>query len=179
MTEGANIVFYRIDKGHAQAEPDVPQDVDIAFWQPARHGRPTGLFASRTNRVWWLLDRLGIFARRDFTVVAVYRDSALLHRLIITPKWYRFPDMSPRDLQMGMLWTAPEARGQGLARAAIAAAHRRFAGQFDRMWYLVEEDNTASRRLIERLGYREIGRGWRTAPLGLSPIGRFRMAAES
>lgn len=168
-----DIVFYRLEAGQAAAAAEAPLDAEIAFWQPAVDGRPTGPFATRSNLAWWAMDRLGVFARRDFTVVAVLRKGRMLHRLIVTPRWHRFPSMTARDLQMGMLWTDPEARGQGLARAAIAAAHRRFAGLYDRMWYLVEEDNLASRRLIESFGYQEVGRGKRTAPLGLSPVGQF------
>jgi len=168
-----SIVFYRQDAAKIPVPPERPLEVEIALWQPARDGPPAGIFASRANQVWWLFDKLGLFARPDFTVVAVHRGGQLLHRLIVTPKWYRFRDMRPRDLQMGMLWTAPEARGQGLARIAIESAHRHFAGYFDRMWYLVEEDNVASRRLIESFSYDVAGRGERTARFGLRALGQF------
>ena len=83
---------------------------------------------------------------------------------------------------MGMLWTAPEARGQGLAGVAIAAVHDAFAGRYGAMWYLVDQDNHASRRLIERFDYPLFGCGIRTRPLGLKALGRFvvreRMAGD-
>ena len=144
-----------------------------------RHGRPTGLFASRVNQAWWLIDKAALFARRDFTVVAVCRGDLLLHRLVVTPKWYRFPFMNERDLQMGQLWTRHGARGQGYARMAIEAVHARFAGQYESMWYLVDENNLASRRLIGRFGYSEAGRGERTAPFGLGALGRFVITRPS
>jgi RimJ/RimL family protein N-acetyltransferase len=170
-----SIVFYRREAAPAPADPQPGPGIEIDFWKPARDGRPRGLFAGRTNLAWWLIDKLGLFSGRDLTVVAVHRDGKPLHRLLVSPKWYRFPDMRAGDLQMGMLWTAPEARGQGFARLAIEAVHARFAGGYERMWYLVEEDNHASRRLIESFGYREVGRGTRTAPFGLAPVGQFVM----
>jgi RimJ/RimL family protein N-acetyltransferase len=136
-----------------------------------------GIFASPANRAWWIMDRAGQFPRRDLTVYAVHRGERLLHRLLVTPRWHRFPFMDPRDLQMGMLWTDPEMRGKGLAAQAIAAVQADFAGKCPALWYVVDEDNASSIRLIERLGYRIAGTGERTRPFGWGPLGQFRITS--
>jgi ribosomal protein S18 acetylase RimI-like enzyme len=173
------VIFYRREFVPAPRAGPLPPGARVLCWCPARDGFPRGFFATPINVVWWLADKIGLFARRDFTVIAIERSGKLLHRLMVTPKWYRFPDMGPGDLQLGMLWTAPEARGQGLAGLAIATAHELFGSAYDAMWYLVDEDNTASRRLIERFDYPAIGRGVRTRPFGIKAFGRSAITERS
>jgi RimJ/RimL family protein N-acetyltransferase len=172
-----SVIFYGYDAGNPISGRALPPGIEAAFWQPHRNGFPQGLFSGATNRAWWAVDKLHLFARHDFTVIALHRQGRLLHRLLVSPKWYRFPDMDAADLQIGMLWTDPEARGQGLAKCAVTAAHRKFAGRFRRMWYLVDEDNLPSRRLIESIGYHKVGQGERTARFGLRALGQFKMTA--
>ncbi len=93
----------------------------------------------------------------------------------MTPRWFRFPFMALGDLQIGALWTEPDARRLGLARAAIAEAHRRHAAPGRCFWYVVDDGNPASISLAEACGYRLVGAGRRTRPLGVSGLGRFRM----
>lgn len=147
----------------------------LSRWGPRDAGPPRGLFAGPTSFVWWAMDRLGLFARDGLAIYAIHQGGRVLHRLLVTPRWYRFPFMAKGDLQLGMLWTDPEMRGRGLARQAIAAVHADYAGTCEAMWYVVDEDNAASIRLIEALGYRLAGRGCRTRPLGIAALGRFRL----
>jgi RimJ/RimL family protein N-acetyltransferase len=117
---------------------------------------------------------LGLFAEPGFVELTLWRDGRRLHRLIVTPRWFRFPFMGSGDLQLGDLWTDPAARGQGLARAAITEALR-LARHADRVWYLVDARNDASARLAESVGFQLYGAGRRTRPLGLHLAGRFRL----
>jgi RimJ/RimL family protein N-acetyltransferase len=169
-----SLLFFRLPAGREPISDNLlPADCQMSFWQPALQGLPPTQFRTPGNLVWWGFDKARLFASRDFTLIAIHRGETLLHRLIVTPKWYRFPDMAPRDLQLGDLWTLPEARGQGLARAAVIAACRRFAGRADAMWYIVGEDNEGSRKLIEHCGFDLYGVGRRTAPARVHAFGRF------
>ncbi|MGX7893863.1 GNAT family N-acetyltransferase [Tsuneonella sp. HG222] len=173
--------FYRAADGEVRLPPPDLGDLSLTRWQPHRDGPPTGLFAGNANRIWWAMDLAGQFPRTDLTVYAIHRrengGDTLLHRLLVTPRWHRFPFMGRLDMQMGDLWTAPAMRGQGLAAKAIAAVQADFAGKCPALWYVVDEDNAASIRLIERIGYRLEGTGVRTRPLGLGPLGQFRMTS--
>jgi GNAT superfamily N-acetyltransferase len=124
---------------------------------------------------WYAFDHLGLFASDAFEELALWRNGRLLHRLLVTPRWFRFPFMADADLQIGSLWTAPEARRLGLARAAIAEAHRRNAAPGRCFWYLVDDENRASIRLAEACGYRMVGVGRRTRRLGVRALGQFLM----
>jgi RimJ/RimL family protein N-acetyltransferase len=123
--------------------------------------------------VWWLLARTGAFARGGFTEICIEQDGRLVHRLIVTPAWFRFPFMSPRDLQIGDVWTAPDARRKQLARTAIGEAHRRFAGEGACFWYVTDAANAASAALAKSCGYQLVATGRRTRPIGTSLFGQY------
>jgi ribosomal protein S18 acetylase RimI-like enzyme len=167
------IRFYRRAGDSAEA-PVWPQGCALRSWRPAQDGLPSGPPLAE-NLAWFAFDRLGLFASREFETLSVVRDGRLLHRLIVTPRWFRFPFMAEGDLQIGGLWTAPEARRLGLARAAIAEAHRRHAAPGRRFWYVVDDGNAASIGLAESCGYHLAGAGRRTRPLGVQGLGQFRM----
>jgi GNAT superfamily N-acetyltransferase len=166
-------LFYMLDYGGGCRDSSLPAGTDLRIWRPATDGLPLAGRRSFRNLAWWTFSRLRLFTKPDFAEVTVWRGDRMLHRLIATPRWYRFPFMARDDLQLGDLWTDADARGQGLARAAIAAAHKLFEGQARRFWYVVDSGNAPSIRLIEACGYSLVGRGWRTAPLGIRAAGRF------
>jgi RimJ/RimL family protein N-acetyltransferase len=146
---------------------------EIQTWHPGRDGPPGAVLPRWPYIVWWLFDRLLVFSNPHAGVLMIrYRDH-VVHRSLVTPRWFRFPEMGRNDLQIGDTWTDPEHRGKGLAKAALAAIHEHWAGKYDQMWYLVGEDNVASVRVIETCGYRLVGRGKRTRPIWLGILGRF------
>jgi RimJ/RimL family protein N-acetyltransferase len=167
--------FYRRAGDAAAQGPVLPPGCAFASWRPASDGLARPGPHAAENLAWFAFDRLGLFGSRDFQELSIWREGRPLHRLIVTPRWFRFPFMAEGDLQIGALWTAPEARRQGLARAAILEAHRRHAAPGRRFWYVVDEDNAASIALAEACGYRLAGAGRRTRPLGVRGLGRFRM----
>lgn len=170
---GLTILFYRRDGGGARLTTP-PSDLVFRIWSPGDDGPPPVGSRRLSNWIWWLLEILGLFSRPGFREVTIWREGQLAHRLIITPRWPRFPFMGPHDLQVGDVWTHPDARAQGLARLALGAVQA-LTWPEDRLWYLVEADNAASIRLAETAGYRLVGAGRRTRPLGLAPLGRFRL----
>ncbi|MGE5720864.1 MAG: GNAT family N-acetyltransferase [Sphingomonadales bacterium] len=172
-----SILFYRLDDAASSLAVPLDRSVTVRVWCPGKDGFPPAGARSLLNLAWFAFDRLGLFARDGFAEVSLWRHERMLHRLIVTPRWYRFPFMAGSDLQLGDLWTAPRARGLGLARQAVGEALRHFGRGGTRFWYLVESDNSASIRLIESCGFQHIGAGRRTRPLGFSAIGRFRLEA--
>jgi GNAT superfamily N-acetyltransferase len=162
--------------GGAPVPPSLvlPAGCALRIWRPDADGLPPARHCIAENMAWFAFDRLGLFARNDFAELSVWEERRMLHRLIVTPRWFRFPFMAAGDLQIGALWTAPHARRRGLARAAIAAAHRRFSA-CNRFWYVTDDANAASVRLALACFYAPIGTGKRTRPLGLAALGRFRI----
>jgi RimJ/RimL family protein N-acetyltransferase len=154
--------------------PILPADCALRIWRPAADGFPPTGPSAAENIAWFAFARLGLFAWNGFMELSVWDERCMLHRLIVTPRWFRFPFMTSSDLQIGALWTAPRARRRGLARAAIAEAHRRYPA-CNRFWYVTDDGNEASVRLAFAGGYTPAGTGRRTRPFGLSALGRFRL----
>jgi len=166
----------------AWADPrDTPQRADPAawrWWRPECDGWPPGGPMQRQNCVWWALDRLGDrlggFARPGLAELTLASTTQVHVRILVTPRWCRFPFMAAADLQIGGLWTHPDARRQGLCRAAMIEALRCYALPGQRIWFLVDADNVASTSLIRSLGFALIGFGERSTPSGIAAIGQFR-----
>ena len=169
-----SVRFYAWNGG-ASEEPALPRGCELRSWRPAVDGAPRQGPRTAENWLWFALQRLGLFASDAFEELSIWRDRRMLHRLVVTPRWLRFPFMAPGDLQIGGLWTAPELRRTGLAQAAIAEANYRHAAPGRRIWYVVDEANAASIGLAEACGYRLVGAGRRTRPLGLPALGQFRL----
>jgi GNAT superfamily N-acetyltransferase len=170
------IRFYRRAWETPPAEAaDLPGGCGFRRWRPAGDGPPPAGPHAAENLAWFAFDRIGLFSSHAFEELSVWRGGRLLHRLIVTPGWFRFPFMAADDVQIGALWTAPHARRLGLARAAIAEAHRRHAAPGRSFWYVVDDGNPASIGLAEACGYGLVGAGRRTRPLGVSGLGQFRL----
>ncbi len=167
-----SLLFYRREADAAPVDAP-PPDVTLSPWRPAAQGLPRLGPWWPQNMAWWAFDRSGLFADRRFCELTLRREGRTVHRLILTPRWPRFPFMAPGDLQVGDVWTAPAQRGRGLARAGLAEAVRQAGGA--RLWYLVEAGNIPSIRLAETASFRLAGRGLRTRPLGLGVLGAYRL----
>lgn len=153
----------------------LPAGMTLTVWRPREQQGPLAQPFDPLRLAVWLQDRCGLFADERYTELSVWSGERQVHRMIVTPRWYRFPFMAPGDLQLGALWTAPAWRRRGLARFAMAEAHRLFPGPPQRFWYLTDDANIASVALACAAGYRPVGEGRRTNPVGLALIGRFEL----
>jgi RimJ/RimL family protein N-acetyltransferase len=155
---------------------------DWRWWLPERDGPPRAGPMRAQNSVWWALDqlgkRLGGFAQPGLAELTLVNTTGVLARALVTPRWYRFPFMAAADLQIGEIWTRPDARRQGLARAAISEVLRFYARSGQRIWMLVDADNVASATLIRSLGFKLVGTGKRSRPGGIAAIGQFHLSTS-
>jgi RimJ/RimL family protein N-acetyltransferase len=166
-----SVAFFLRD-GAPDDGPALPDGMSLKLWRPNEQVLPP-LYAVRA--AYWLQAQLGMFADRRFTELSLWSGEAMVHRLIVTPRWYRFPFMAAGDLQFGALWTHPAHRRRGLARLGLAEAHRLFSGPTQRFWYVADSDNLPSTALAIASGYRLTGIGRRTTRFGLGLLGQFQM----
>jgi len=127
---------------------------------------------------WWMMHYLHVFRNRDYGLFLVYSGQELVHRSGIFPGYFRFPFMSPDDLQIGDTWTHPGHIGRGIASFAIRQIlfSKRKAGR--NFWYVVRRGNLSSVRVIEKAGFVKAGEGIRAKRLGLRILGSFRIIKE-
>ena len=169
-----NVHFYRFDfEDQAEIAPSNLAAVQFSCWRPATDGPPPRGSRNIANYFWWLLETSGGFASHDFTELRIEEGGSTIHRLIVSPRWYRFPFMAEGDLQIGDVWTLPSARRRQLARAAISEAHHRFARDGARFWIVASADNAISGALARSCGYRLAAVGRRTRRFGVALFGQF------
>jgi RimJ/RimL family protein N-acetyltransferase len=171
--------FYQLPPGQPilGSSDEIP-GLRTVLWRPsAAEITPPGVNGA-AFKAWWVFHQLRIFANREYALLLMYDGERLVHRSGIYPRYFRFPFMGDRDLQIGDTWTDPEYRSQGLAQAAVVHIARSFSRPGRTLWYLAESDNEASVRVIERLGFKFVGAGERTRPLGIRALGQFRLTSR-
>ena len=164
-----SVCFLLREAGSSFPAPSFPPGVSMRVWTPRQ--RPT----SAHSLAVWLQFRLGMFADDRFAELSLWRGDELVHSLVVTPRWHRFPFMADGDLQLGALWTNPAHRRRGLALAAMKQAHRRFGGPGQRFWYVTDASNLSSAALARSAGYEPVGTGHRTSPAGIRLLGQFKL----
>jgi RimJ/RimL family protein N-acetyltransferase len=161
--------------------PDAPPPDGLAVdvWRPTfTQLRPSGL-PLLPYAVWWTFHHTRVFANREYGVVVLRKGRTVVHRSLVTPRYFRFADMSDDDLQIGALYTEAEWRGRGLAKTAMRVIIEAWAHRFSKLWYITAEENRASVKLIESCGFRLAGTGARTNRWGLRAFGQFRILNRS
>lgn len=182
--------FYRCDSPEVAARDGEALRADLAgtVWRPSMPRKrqlhqtdsqltwltPLGLRPS-AFKVWWLFHQLRIFSSRDYCVVVIYSGERLVHYSGVFPRYFRFPFMNSRDLQIGDTWTDPDFRGLGLAGWAIKTALRACAAPGRSFWYVVEESNAPSIRVIEKARFGLVGTGQRVSRFGIRALGCYLM----
>jgi len=128
---------------------------------------------------WWFMHFFHLFANQDYSILVVYTGNSLVHRSCVFPRYFRFPFMSQDDLQIGDIWTHPEHRGRGIAFIAIKKIVDLQRKPGRKFWYVVEENNISSIRVIEKVGFQLEGEGGRTKWLGLKVFGTYAIQDSS
>jgi RimJ/RimL family protein N-acetyltransferase len=155
----------------------LPPGYSVTVWSPAAtKAWPSGAAGGNVRARFafrWLLDRAHLFASREVGAVCIYRAGRLVHYSGFTPRYWRFPFLSERDLQIGDTWTHPEHRGKRLASFALQQIVTMKREQGRTFWYVVGNDNRASIRVVERLQFGLAGAGRWRKPLGIKLLGSY------
>lgn len=123
--------------------------------------------------VWWVFHYTRVFSNPDYGMLVVYQGETLVHKSCIFPRYFRFPFMSEDDLQIGDIWTHPRHRGKGIATFAIQKVVELKNKPGRKFWYVVDETNNPSIRVIEKVGFLKIGEGVRTNRIGMGLFGSY------
>jgi RimJ/RimL family protein N-acetyltransferase len=149
------------------------------IWKPVGlEIRPAGLPLWPFG-AWWAFHELRVFYNREYCLILVRDGKQLVHRSCMFPGYFRFPFMTHEDLQIGDVWTDVKYRGIGLATYGIERAIELAGERVRRIWYVVEESNVRSIRLVEKVGFACVARGIRTHRLGISLLGAFQTKSFS
>lgn len=168
-------VFYA---KHSNSNPSLEIDAldnrySYKIWQPSGLSVVPAGIPKVPFSAWSLFHHLGVFSNRDYAMMVIYHGDHVIHRSGVFPKYFRFPFMTQDDLQIGDTWTDPDHRGKGLATFAIHRIVETLQQPDRTFWYVVEQDNLASIRVIEKAGFRLVGEGSRTKRFGIRALGSF------
>lgn len=170
--------FYRYDYMIGRQFPEevsIDKRFNTVLWKPSTlEVVPKGT-ALLPFGIWWIMHHLHIFTNKDYSLYLIYDGDNLIHRSVITPRYFRFPFMGKKDLQIGDTWTMPEYRGKGLASFAIQEIVKLHKKPGRRFWYIVEEDNIPSIRAVEKVGFVKYGVGTRKKRIGMALFGFFEI----
>jgi RimJ/RimL family protein N-acetyltransferase len=168
-----NWLFYSIVIPVDRPIRTLPTDYQCEAWYPGVFRFKARDMPAYPFVIWWVFHILHVFSNRDYGLFIIRSGSKVIHRSVITPRYFRFPFMAQDDIQIGDTWTDPTERGKGLATIALESVLKRPSCRKHTCWYVVEPENRASIRVAEKAGFTLAGRGIRTRRFGLSILGRF------
>jgi RimJ/RimL family protein N-acetyltransferase len=121
---------------------------------------------------------LHLFAGSGSGVLLIYDHRRVVHYSGFTPKYWRFPFVADDDFQIGDTWTDPASRGKGLASFALRMVVATLAKAGRRLWYVVEDVNEPSIRVVEKAQFTLAAEGTWVRPWGLKLAGAYVIRRE-
>lgn len=158
------ILFYKKENNYnALRSVELKSKIEgysVEFWRPSFYNIIPKGFPRFPFYIWYLFHFLRIFRTKRYGILIIRSNNLIIHHSTATPSFFRFPDMKKNDLQIGNTFTLENFRGKGLAKIAIHHILE-YANSFTHgdIWYLVDESNTASIKVIEAIGFNLIGKG--------------------
>jgi RimJ/RimL family protein N-acetyltransferase len=142
------------------------------LWKPTLFQvRPPGVWASWEWTVYWLLDRLGIFARGRYRILRLVDETGrTVFYAAILPTYWRTPFIARDEVQIGPIRVLPDDRGKGLAPIGVGLLLASLEPSIKRVWYITRSDNARSIALAAKTGFRSAGEAVR---IGASALSRF------
>jgi GNAT superfamily N-acetyltransferase len=156
------------------APAPLPAGYTAEFWRPSWSHiipRRAGIYP---YAAFWSMDRLRLFANRDYAAFLIFFGNQLVHRAAVTPADFRFPFMAAADLQIGNVFTHEQHRARGLAVFSIRSIVDAMKAERRKFWYVTPESNLASRYAAEKAGLHAVGIGARRG-IGLPFLVRYRL----
>lgn len=169
-------LFYRGDsRTECAGDPVRAAGYCCRIWRPS-----LGWFLPPGTRlfpygVWAVMHFARGFSNRDYGVLLISENQRVVHRSGVFPGFFRFPFMSPNDLQIGDIWTDPSWRGRGMAVLAIRQIIGSFGQPRRAFWYIADIANSSSIRVAEKAGLVLVGAGEKRARLGVRALGAYEI----
>jgi len=165
-------LFYCFEGQYKSYERSLYENYTFFLWKPTFSQLMPPKIPFIPFAVWWGMHYSHIFANKNYSLFVIYDGNTLIHRSGIFPRYFRFPFMDKGDLQIGDTWTAPEYQGKGLATFAVEQIVKLFTpGR--KLWYVVEEINIPSIRVVEKVGFVRKGQGEKVNRLGIPLLGAY------
>lgn len=152
---------------------ELPQGYTWKLWSPntASIIPPTGKIYPFL--IWYCFHILKIFKNNNYSILIIYFENKAVHRSCVFPGFFRFPFMLKPDLQIGDTWTDPEHGGKGLASFALSKIIEIFSKEERIFWYIVQDDNIPSIKVVEKNEFTLFGLGKKAKRICSSFLGYY------
>jgi len=166
--------FYKHNNNTVIHLKQKPDDVTLVLWNPRMSFFLPKDVPFFPNYIWLLMHYLGLFSNKKFGLALLYKKNKLIHRTLITPKYFRFPFMAKEDIQVGDLWTDSKYRNFGLATTALQAIVQLHSVDTNAsIWYVTEGNNIPSVHTALKNNFQLYGTGEKISVFGVALFGRY------
>jgi len=111
-----------------------------------------------------------LFTKGQYRIIYVKKNNTIIHYTHILPKFFKFPFMRSKDLEIGPAWTDELHRGKDIFPAVITHAVQYFKEDKRIFYIFTNKDNTPSQKAIQKAGFTQWKHGYRTKKLGIYRI---------
>lgn len=115
--------------------------------------------------LFWLL-----FTKGKYRIIYVKKDDDIIHYTHVLPKFFKFPFMGSKDLEIGPAWTDEAYRGRGIFPAVLTYALHYFKEDKKIFYTFAYADNTSSQKAILKAGFIRWKNGYKTDKLGIYKV---------
>ena len=125
---------------------------DLKIW------RPSGLsiipeYFPRKYLGYWLAHKIGYFPNKDYSAVIIKDNDNFVLKMLVVPKYFKWPFMGPNDLQVMYITTNSKYRRLGVADIALSVAVNRLAANRRKFWAIIDENNIPSLNCFKKAGF--------------------------
>jgi len=111
-----------------------------------------------------------LFTKGQYRIIYVKKDNTIIHYTHILPKFFKFPFMNSKDLEIGPSWTDELYRGKEIFPAVIAYTVQYFKEEKRTFYAFAHIDNIPSQKAILKVGFSKWMNGYKTEKLGIYRI---------
>src|SRR6056297_1297587 len=156
MTE-KTVFVYRLEQPSLEQDRVTGDGLQFRIWRPGivsyipPNSPVSYLFL-------WIMHVLKIFKNRDYAAYSIIEKGRSVCSLVSVPALYKWPFMSPDDLQIKNVFTHKEYRGKGYASRLIQHTLRQTSNPDRVYWYMTDEGNIPSQKLCGKIGFEYMGK---------------------
>ena len=103
-----------------------------------------------------ILALTGIINRDFFFQTEFMIDGSTVSSCLCVPKFFKWPYMGKKDVQIMYVVTTKKNRGKGFAQRLLRATLSQLKQLNGKIWYVTDIDNLASISTAKKLGFKEI-----------------------
>jgi len=163
----ASTVIYRLNYEDDLILTPPEVSYELVHWKPGIYqGFRSKRFPFKYN-IFWFYHFLGVFKNNNYSAILLKDKEVIVGAMLVIPAYYRWPFMKNDDVQFTYVITHPEYRGKGIGKSILQQAlYFLKEKNIDKIWYVTNEQNVASMKLCEKVGFSFVGYGFHKIALG-------------